>query len=65
MTDIYEFRINVADNKDIKQCWEVVILSLVGYCCCAVFKKMKSNSCQNLISGRDNLEEMPEIINYF
>ena len=42
-----------------------VIQYLTGYCCYVVFKKIKCNSCKDLISGRDNVEEIPEINSYF
>ena len=38
---------------------------LAGYFCYAVFKKIKCNICKDLISGRDNVEEIPEINSYF
>ena len=41
------------------------LLYLAGYCCYAVFKKIKCNSCKDLISGKDNVEEIPEINSYF
>ena len=52
--DVNKFRIDVKED-DINKCKEVlpVILYLAGYCCYAVFKKMKCNSCKDLISGRD------------
>ena len=64
--DVYKFRINVKDY-DINKCREVlpVILYSAGYCCYVVFKKIKCNSCKDLISGRDNVEEIPEINSYF
>ena len=54
-------------EDDINKCREVlpVILYLAGYCCYAVFKNIKCNSCKDLISGRDNMEEIPEINSYF
>ena len=49
------------------KCREVlpVIVYLAGYCCYVVFKKIKYDSCKDLISGSDNLEEIPEINSYF
>ena len=41
------------------------ILYLAGYCCYAVFKKIKCNSCKDLISRKDNVEEIPETNSYF
>ena len=54
-------------KEDDVKCREVlpVILYLVGYCCHAVFKKIKYNCCKDLISRRDNVEEIPEINSYF
>ena len=51
--DIYKFDIDVTDD-DVNQCREVfvVIQYLAGYCCFAVFKKMKYNSCKNVIMKR-------------
>ena len=62
--DSYKFRIDVKEG-DIKKCREVLPVILAGYCCYAVFKKIKCNSCKDLISGRDNVEEIPEINSYF
>ena len=41
--DVYKFRINVKED-DVNKCIEIlpVILYLAGYCCYAVFKKIKS-----------------------
>ena len=52
--DVYKFRIDV-EEEDANTCTGVlpVILYLAGYCCYTVFKKMKCNSCKDLISGRD------------
>ena len=60
--DVNKFRIDVKED-DINKYREVlsVILFFAGYCCYAVFKKMKCNSCKDLISGRDN----GEINSYF
>lgn len=64
---IYKYRIDVKED-DVNNCREVlpVILYLAGYCCYAVFKKSKCNSCKDLISGsvKDNVEEIPEISCY-
>ena len=51
-------------EDDVNKCIKVlhVILFWAGYCCYAVFKKIKSNSCKTSISGRDNVEERPEIV---
>ena len=64
--DIYKFKIDVKED-DVNKCREVlpVILYLAGYCCYAVFKKTKCNNCKNLLSGRDKVEEIPEINSYF
>ena len=64
--DSDKFRIDVKED-DINKCREVlpIILYLADYCCNAVFKKIKCNSCKDLISGRDNVEEIPEINSYF
>ena len=50
--DVYKFRIDVKED-DINKCREVlpVILYLAGNCCYVVFKKIKCNSCKDLISG--------------
>ena len=62
----YKFRIDVKED-DINKCREVlpIILYLADYCCYAIFKKIKCNSCKDLISGRDNVEEIPEINSCF
>lgn len=64
---IYKYRIDVKED-DVNNCREVlpVILYLASYWCNAVFKKIKCNSCKDLISGsvRDNVEEIPEISSY-
>ena len=54
-------------EDDINKCREVLpfISYLAGYCRYAVFKNIKCNSCKDLISGRDNMEEIPEINSYF
>ena len=65
--DVYKFRIDVKED-DMNKYREVlpVILYLAGYCCYVVFlKKIKGNSCKDLISGRDNVEEISEINSYF
>ena len=62
--DSYKFRIDVKED-DINKCREVLPVILAGYCYYAVFKKIKCNSCKDLISGRDNVEEIPEINCYF
>ena len=58
--NVYKFKIDVKENG-VHRCREVlpVILYLTVYCCYAVFKKIKCNSCKDLIYGRDNLEEIP------
>ena len=63
---MYKFRTDVKEDFITK--WREVlpvILYLTGYCCLVVFKKLKCNSCKDLISERDNLEEIPEINIYF
>ena len=57
--DVYKFRIDVKED-DVNKSSDVlpVILYLVGYCCYAVFKKIK---CKDLISERDNMKEILEI----
>ena len=62
---MYKFRIDV--KEDINECREVLpfILYLAGYCCYVVFKKIKCNSCKDIISGRDDVKEIPEINCYF
>ena len=62
--DVYKFNIDVTDN-DVHQCKEVlpIIIYLAGYCCNAVFKKMKCYSCKSLVSGRDDM--LPDINSYF
>ena len=64
--DVYKFRIDFKED-DINKCREVlpIILYLAGYNCYVVFKKIKCNSCKDLISGRDNVEEIPKINSYF
>ena len=51
--DVYKLRIDVKED-DVNKCIEVlpVILYLANYCWYAVFKKIKCNSCKNLISER-------------
>lgn len=65
---IYKYGIDVKEDV-VNNCREVlpVILYITGYCCNAVFKKIKYNSCKDLISGsvRDNVEEIPEMNSYF
>ena len=64
--DEYKYRIDVKDD-DVNKCREIisVIIYFAGYCCHAVLKKIKCNNCKSLISGWDNLEEIPEINTYF
>ena len=64
--DVYKFRIDLKEDDTIK-CREVisVIKYFAGYCCYVVFKKIKCNSRKDLISGRDSMEEIPEINSYF
>ena len=64
--DVYKFKIDVKED-DVNKCRDIlsIIVYLVGYCCYAVFKKIKCNSCKNLISWRDNVEEIPEMYSYF
>ena len=40
-----------------------IIIYLAGYCCYAVFKKMKCYSCKSLVSRRDDM--LPDINSYF
>ena len=63
---MYKFRIDVKED-DINKCKEVlpVILYSAGYCFYVGFEKIKCNSCKDLLSGRDNVEEIPEINSYF
>ena len=60
--DVNKFRIDVKED-DVNICKDVlpVISYLAGYCCYAVFKKIKCNSYKDLISGRD----IREINSYF
>ena len=60
--DVYKFRIDLKES-DVQKHREVlsVIKYLAGYCCYVVFKKIKCNSCKDFISGRDNMEDVPEI----
>ena len=62
--DVYKFNIDVTDN-DVHQCKEdlSIIIYLAGYCCYAVFKKMKCYSWKSLVSGRDDM--LPDINSYF
>ena len=64
--DVYKFRIDLKES-DVHNHREVlpVILYLAGYCCYVVFEKIKFNSCKDLISERDNMEDIPEINSYF
>ena len=62
--DVYKFRIDVKGD-DVNKCRVLpIILYLAGYCY-AVFKKIKCSSCKDLISGRDNVEKIPEMNSYF
>ena len=49
------------------KCREVFpVIQYLAVCFCdAVFKKIKYNSCKDLISRRDIGEEIPEINSYF
>ena len=64
--DVYKFQFDLKED-DVNKCRKIyfVIRYLIGFCCYAIFKKIKYNSCKNLISGRDNVEEIPEINSYF
>ena len=64
--DVYKFRIDLKES-DVQKHREVlpVKLYLAGYCCYVGFKKIKYNSWKDLISGRDNMEDIPEINSYF
>ena len=64
--DVYKFRIDLKE-EDINKCREIisVIKYFAGYCCYVSFEKIKCKSCKDLISGRDNMEEIPEINSYF
>ena len=63
--DVYEIRTDV-NLDDLNKCRVVpVILYLISYCHYAVLKKIKGNSCKDLIYGRDNGEEIPEINSCF
>ena len=59
---MYKFRIDVKEN-DVDKCREVIIY-FTGYCYYTVFKKIKCNTCKNIVSERDNLKEIPEINSY-
>ena len=61
--DECKYRIDVKDD-DVNKSREIisVIIYFAGYCCYAVFKKIKSNNCKSLISGSDNVGEIPEIV---
>ena len=51
--DVYKFRMDIKEDN-VNKCRVLpIILYLAGYCCYAVFKKIKYNSCKELISGRD------------
>ena len=56
--DMYKFRIDVKED-DVNKCREgiPVILYFAGYCCYAIFKKIKCNSCKDLICGRNILNK--------
>ena len=60
--DVYKFRFDVKED-DVNKFREGLpdILYLAGYCCYVVFKKIKCNSCKNLISEKD-MEEILEIV---
>ena len=49
-----QFRIDVKVNINKYRGVLPVILYLAGYCCYVVFKKIKCNSCKDLISGRNS-----------
>ena len=62
---VYKFKIDDKED-DVDKCSVFpFILYLAAYWCYALFKKIKCNSCKDLISGRDNVEEIPEINSYF
>ena len=62
--DVYKFNIDVTDN-DVHLCKEVlpITIYLAGYCCNAVFKKMKCYSGKSLVSRREDM--LPDINSYF
>ena len=64
--DLYKFITDFKED-DVNKDKEVLcaILYLAGYCCNTVFKKIKCNSCKDLIYVRDNAEEITEINSYF
>ena len=49
---VYKFRSDVKEDVNICKVLPV-ILYITSYCCYAVLKKIKCNSCKNLISGRN------------
>ena len=62
--DMFKFRIDVKEN-DVNKCRVLpIILYLVGYWYCTVFKKIKYYDCKHSLSGSD-VEEIPEINFYF
>ena len=56
--DENKFRIDVKDD-DVNKCREVlpVTIYFAGYCCYAVFLKIKCNNCKCLISGWDGYSQ--------
>ena len=63
--DLHKFNIDITYN-DVDECRDVlpVIIYLAGYCCYAVFKKTKCNSCKQLITRTESVEEIAESYNY-
>ena len=59
--EVYKFRINVKED-DVNKYRKVlpIIRYLAGNYRYAVFKKIRCNSCKNLISRRNIVEEIPK-----
>ena len=53
-------------EKGIDNCNDIllVMVYLAGYCCFAVLKKLKCNSCRSMITCSDTGEEIPESHSY-
>ena len=64
-SDILSYNITVSES-DIEKCKDVlpVIVYLAGYCCFAIFKKMKCKYCRNLVTCGNDDEEMPDSHSY-
>ncbi len=64
--DLHKITIDVSEN-DIKRCKEFlpVVTYLAGYCCYAVYKKLKCNFCKDLITCKESEDTfLPDNHNY-